>query len=163
MSIPERYIPKVLSSIDYGKQKTNIRKSRKLYKKGIYYQRPIVKTFKSKKSRHLEHARELYGIQKIVPSRELAKKTQCSQKALEKIVNKGRGAYYSSGSRPNQTAESWGIARLASSITGGNASIVDYHILHNGCKPTSIALRKAREKCKSAGKCKKYTHKKRNE
>jgi len=146
MSIPERYIPEVLSKTDYAKQKANIKKSRKLYQKGIYYQRPKVKSFKTKKSRHLEHARQLYGIQKIVPSRELAIKTKCSQKSLEKIVNKGRGAYYSSGSRPNQTAESWGIARLASAITGGKSSVIDYHILKSGCKPNSIALRKATQK-----------------
>jgi hypothetical protein len=153
-NIIERYIPKILSKKDYNKQRKNILKSRKLYKKGKYYQRPSVKSFKSKKSRHLEHARQLYGIDKIHPSKELAEKTQCSQEALEKILNKGRGAYYSSGSRPNQTAESWGIARLASSITGGNASIVDYHILKSGCKKTSKALKLANKTCKKQGKCK---------
>jgi hypothetical protein len=48
-------------------------------------------------------------------------------------VSKGEGAYYSSGSRPNQTPQSWGIARLASSITGGKAAAVDYNILDKGC------------------------------
>ena len=28
------------------------------------------------------------------------------------VKKKGMGAYYSSGSRPNQTAESWGKARM---------------------------------------------------
>jgi len=153
-NIIERYIPKILSKKDYNKQRKKILKSRKLYRKGKYYQRPSVKSFKSKKSRHLEHARQLYGIDKIHPSKELAEKTQCSKEALEKILNKGRGAYYSSGSRPNQTAESWGIARLASSITGGNASIVDYHILKSGCKKTSKALKLANKTCKKQGKCK---------
>lgn len=153
-NIIERYIPKSLTRKDLKKQKKNILKSRKLYKKGIYYQRPKVKSYKSKKSRHLEHARELYDIDKITPSRELANKTQCSQDALEKIVNKGRGAYFSSGSRPNQSAESWGLARLASSITGGNASIVDYHILKDGCKKTSKALKLANKTCKKQNKCK---------
>jgi hypothetical protein len=55
-------------------------------------------------------------------------------------VKKGQAAYYSSGSRPNQTASSWGLARLASSITGKKASIVDYHILKKECKPMSIPL-----------------------
>ena len=153
-NIIERYIPKSLTRKDLKKQKKNILKSRKLYKKGIYYQRPKVKSYKSKKSRHLEHARELYDIDKITPSKELANKTQCSQDALEKIVNKGRGAYFSSGSRPNQSAESWGLARLASSITGGNASIVDYHILKDGCKKTSKALKLANKTCKKQNKCK---------
>ena len=31
---------------------------------------------------------------------------------LDKVENKGRGAYYSSGSRPGQTAQSWGVARV---------------------------------------------------
>jgi len=70
--------------------------------------------------------------------------TGCSQKALAKIVNKGAGAYYSSGSRPNQTAQSWGIARLASAITAGKAAAVDYTILERGCKPSSKALRLAK-------------------
>lgn len=153
-NIIERYIPKSLTKKDLKKQKKNILKSRKLYKKGVYYQRPKVKSFKSKKSKHLEHARELYDIEKIAPSKELAEKTHCSQDALEKIVNKGRGAYYSSGSRPNQTAESWGLARLASSITGGNSSIIDYHILKEGCKKTSKALKLANKTCKKQKKCK---------
>jgi hypothetical protein len=152
-NIIERYIPQILSKKDLKTQKKNIIKSRKLYKKGKYYQRPKVKSFKSRKSNHLSRARKVYGIDKIVPSRELAEKTQCSQEALEKIVNKGRGAYYSSGSRPNQTAESWGLARLASSVSGGNASIVDYHILKSGCKKTSKALRLANKTCKKQGKC----------
>ncbi len=41
------------------------------------------------------------------------------------LVSKGRGAYYSSGSRPNQTADSWARARLASVIMGGAARKVD--------------------------------------
>jgi hypothetical protein len=151
-NIIERYIPKSLSRNDLKKQKKNILKSRKLYKKGVYYQRPKVKSYKSKKSKHLEHARKLYDIENIIPSKELAEKTQCSQEALEKIVNKGRGAYYSSGSRPNQTPDSWGLARLASSITGGNASIVDYHILKDGCKKTSKALKLANKTCKKQRK-----------
>lgn len=147
-NIIERYIPKSLSRNDLKKQKKNIIKSRKLYKKGVYYQRPKVKSYKSKKSKHLDNAKKIYNIENITPSKELAEKTQCSQEALEKIVNKGRGAYYSSGSRPNQTPDSWGLARLASSITGGNASIVDYHILKDGCKKTSKALKLANKTCK---------------
>ena len=140
LHVPKRYIPKMLSKSDTQKQKKYLRKSRKLYKKGIYYQRPKVKTFKSKPSSHVEKAKKMYGVDSITASRELARKTQCSQAALRKIINKGRGAYYSSGSRPNQTAESWGRARLASAITHGNASKVDYAILKSGCKSTSRAL-----------------------
>ena len=162
MKIPIKYIPKTLSNKDSKKQKKNIQKSRKLYKKGKYYSRPIVKSFKSKPSPHIENARKIYEIEQVVPSKELASKTQCKRSALEKIVNKGRGAYFSSGSRPNQSAESWGLARLASSITGGNASIVDFHILNDGCKPNSKALKLAKATCKKQKKCKNYTVKLRN-
>ena len=148
LNVPKRYIPKGLSGKDTKKQKKYLRKSRKMYKKGKYYERPKVKTFKSRKSNHLQRAEKLYNIDKITPSKELARKTKCKRSALEKIVNKGRGAYFSSGSRPNQTGESWGIARLASAFSGGNASISDYHVLKSGCKPSSKALKLARKTCK---------------
>jgi len=157
MSIPIRYIPTFLSRADTKKQKKNILKSRKLYKKGIYYQRPKVASFQSKKSPHVKNAEKLYKINHVLPDEELARKTRCSRKALEKIVNKGRGAYYSSGSRPNQTAESWGRGRLASVITGGPSSIIDYHILNEGCEKTSPVLKLATRRCKKEGRCKKYT------
>ena len=66
-------------------------------------------------------------------NKELSKKTGCKISALKQIIRKGEGAYYSSGSRPNQTARSWGLARLASSVTGGNAAVIDFHILKDGC------------------------------
>jgi len=69
----------------------------------------------------------------VRPSKELVSKTGCTLAALNKIVSKGEGAYFSSGSRPNQTAQSWGIARLASSITGGKSAAVDYKIIEEGC------------------------------
>lgn len=159
MSIPNRYLPNILSKKDYKKQKTNILKSRKLYKKGIYYTRPKVSSFHSKPSNHIQNAEKIYNLKKVSPNKELSMKSGCSINALEKIVNKGRGAYFSSGSRPNQTAESWGIARLASSVTGGKASIVDYYILYNGCKKNSKALKMATKTCKKEKKCKKYTMK----
>jgi hypothetical protein len=74
----------------------------------------------------------------------MAKKTGCTLAALKHIVKKGEGAYYSSGSRPNQTPQSWGLARLASAVTGGNAAIADYAILQQGCDPTKKALKLAR-------------------
>ena len=68
---------------------------------------------------------------KQVPSKKLSTATGCSIKVLKKIVNKGQGAYYSSGSRPNQTPQSWGYARLASSLTAGKAATVDVNIINN--------------------------------
>lgn len=152
LNVPRKYNPTYLSKKDREKQDKNLRKSRRLYKKGVYYSRPKVKTFKSRKSSHLKKAKNMYGVSEINSTPELSKKTQCTQESLEKIINKGRGAYYSSGSRPNQSAESWGIARLASSLTGGNAAIVDYHILKSGCKSSSKARKLARKTCKKQNK-----------
>ena len=107
-----------------------------------------MKSFKSKKSNHVINAQKMYKIEKIKASPELAKKTKCTLKTLKRIMKKGQGAYFSSGSRPNQTAHSWGRARLASAITGGKASAVDYKLLKSGCKKTSKALKLAAKSLK---------------
>ena len=93
----------------------------------------------------------MYNIENVAPNNELAKKTGCSLSALKQIVRKGEGAYYSSGSRPNQTAQSWGLARLASSITAGKSAAVDYNILEKGCdhnKKAFLLAKKSRKKYK---------------
>lgn len=140
MRINLRYLPKFLTRKDKKKQSKELIKSRKLYKKGKYYTRKRVSSFKSKKSQHIINAEKIYKVDKIGPTNELAKATGCSKTALSKIIKKGQGAYFSSGSRPNQTAQSWGIARLASSISSGKAAAVDYNILEEGCKSNSKAL-----------------------
>ena len=56
LNVPKRYIPDVLTKKDKKKQKKNLRKSRKLYKQGKYFSRPKVKSFKSRKSNHLQRA-----------------------------------------------------------------------------------------------------------
>ena len=106
-------------------------------KKGIFKTRKRIQSFHSKKSSHVQRAKAMYNVDKITANSTLAKKTQCTRASLEAILRKGRGAYYSSGSRPNQTAESWARARLASAITHGKASLVDKDILLKGCKPSS--------------------------
>uniref|UniRef100_A0A6C0DCG0 DUF5824 domain-containing protein n=1 Tax=viral metagenome TaxID=1070528 RepID=A0A6C0DCG0_9ZZZZ len=156
MSIPQRYIPKSLSNADTRKQYKNIMKSRKLYTRGKYYKRPKIKSFKNKKSNHINNAKRIYNIEHFGPTRELSKKTRCSLKTLKKIVNKGKGAYYSNGSRPNQTPESWGVARLASSVTGGKASIVDFNLLEEGCAKDSLALKLARRNNKNIRRTRKF-------
>jgi len=125
----KKYIPNSLNVYDKRKQKHELMKSIKMYKKNKYYTRKSMKSFRSKPSKHLKKVKTMYNIEPLLINKELIKKTGCSRKILNKIVNKGMGAYYSSGSRPNQTAKSWGMARLASAITGGPASKVDAHLL----------------------------------
>ena len=159
MKYPKRYIPKSLSKKDRNKQIRQINKSKKEYTRGKYYKRKYVSSFKSRPSKHILAAQKLYKMDKIYANRELAKKTQCSIGTLKKIEQKGMGAYYSSGSRPNQTPQSWGRARLASSITGGKASAVDYKLLSNGCKPFSKTLKLAKKTMKKYKKGRRKTPK----
>jgi DNA-binding Xre family transcriptional regulator len=114
-----------------------------MYKKGLYFTRSKVKSFKSKPSKHITKALRLYNIDSVIPNKQLSKATGCSINALNKIVKKGEGAYYSSGSRPNQSAQSWGLARLASSLTSGKAAAVDFDILDKGCNHNKKAFRLA--------------------
>jgi hypothetical protein len=127
-------------------------KSRKLYKKGKYYTRKNIGSYKLIKSKHLSNVKKIYNIDKVGATDEMVKATRCSKEALSEIIRKGEGAYYSSGSRPNQTAQSWGVARLASAITSGKASVIDLDILEKGCKSNSKALQLAHKAQKKYGK-----------
>jgi hypothetical protein len=147
--VPLRYLPQNLTKKDKKKQAQMLQKSRRLYKKHKYFDRPNLASYKNKTSKHVLNARKIYGVDKIIPGKELARATGCTLDALQKIVNKGEGAYYSSGSRPNQTPQSWGIARLASALTAGKSAAVDYSILESGCnhkKKAFLLAKKARQK-----------------
>jgi hypothetical protein len=151
MNFPIRYIPKKITRKDKQKQINMLIKSKKLYKNHKYYTRKNISSYKNKKSNHILNARKIYNIQNITPNKELSLKTGCKISALTKIVNKGEGAYYSSGSRPNQTPQSWGLARLASSLTSGKSAAVDYAIIKKGCnhnKKAFILANKSKKKYK---------------
>ena len=145
MGYPQRYVPRQLSPRDARTQRRLLKKSRGLYKKHTYYTRKPLASFRSKPSKHVALARSMYKVETVKPSKELAKKTGCTMAALKRIVQKGEGAYYSSGSRPNQTPQSWGLARLASAVTGGKAAAVDYALLKEGCDPSKKAMKLANQ------------------
>jgi hypothetical protein len=159
MKIPVRYLPASLSKKDRIKQFRMLQKSRRLYKgqnnvrmnAARFYTRKALPSYKSKVSRHILNARTIYGVDHILPNKILSMATGCSVNALKKIVKKGEGAYFSSGSRPNQTAQSWGLARLASAITAGKSAAVDYKILEKGCDHTKKAFRFATRAKKKYG------------
>jgi len=146
-----RYLPKRLTIKDRKTQLRQLQKSRRLYKHGSYFTRKPVASFSSKTSKHIVKARKMYNVEIIGATAELSKKTGCTKSALAKIINKGAGAYFSSGSRPNQTAQSWGVARLASAITAGKAGAVDYNILINGCAKGSKGYKMAIQSRKKYG------------
>ena len=116
--INPHYIPNSLSQKDRKKQLNSILEMR---------DRPKVASFKSKRSPYIVRFEKKYGF-KISDYNKIHKNIMKKQ-GIDKIINKGRGAYYSSGSRPNQTAESWARARLASVILFGNAFRVDKNIV----------------------------------
>jgi hypothetical protein len=149
---PLRYLPRKLTNKDRTTQRKELLKSRKSYQKGIYYTRRKIKSFHSKPSKFLTKAEKLYNVKVINATDELAKASGCSKASLAKIIQKGEGAYFSSGSRPNQTGQSWGIARLASALTAGKAAVVDYSILESGCKPGSVGLKMANKAVKKYGR-----------
>lgn len=150
-NVPLRYLPTRLTRKDKQVQAAMLLKSRKLYKNKQYFTRKKIASFTSKPSPHIADAIRIYKLKQgnVKPSQELSKATGCTLGALNQIVRKGKGAYFSSGSRPNQSAQSWGLARLASSITGGKAAAVDYNIINASCnhkKKAFILAEKARKK-----------------
>tara|TARA_R110002020_G_scaffold107363_2_gene249403 strand:- start:853 stop:1245 length:393 start_codon:yes stop_codon:yes gene_type:complete len=82
--------------------------------------------FKSKRSGWVSKFEKKYGT-KITDKKFIHEKI-ITRTGQQKIIDKGMGAYYSSGSRPNQTPSSWGLARLASVILGGPSRRIDKNI-----------------------------------
>lgn len=123
---PEHYTSG-LSKKDKKKQQRYLKRSSKDYKQGKYTPRPKLKSFKNKKSSWTQKFEKKYG-EDVKSYKQISKATGIPVPALKAVVKKGMGAYYSSGSRPNQTAESWGKARMYSYIMGGPTRKVDHHI-----------------------------------
>lgn len=125
VNIPKKYT-KGLKKKDKVTQENDIKKAMKGYKKGKYIPRRKFKTFKNKPSTYTTKFKELYPNAKTL--KDISKVTGIPLKAIKEVKKKGMGAYYSSGSRPNQTAQSWGMARVFSYILGGKTRKPDQHI-----------------------------------
>jgi len=90
-------------------------------------------SFKSKESTWTQRFNKIYGkrldeMKGGRSKRNIAKITGIPFKAIDEVFKKGEGAYYSAGSRPNQSPQSWAYARLYSYLLGGNARKVDSEI-----------------------------------
>jgi hypothetical protein len=147
------YVPRQLSRVDRRRQVSELKKSRRLYKQHTFYTRKRMPSFHSRESPHIRRAKRLFHVSTISPTNPaLAAATGCSMAAMKAIVRKGEGAYYSSGSRPNQTPQSWGLARLASALTGHKAAVVDRDILEKCSDKFSSAyiMHKTRNKRKAS-------------
>lgn len=114
--VPKRYVPDTLSKKDKLKQIKSIMENK---------DRPQVK-YKERRSSWAVKFQDKYGVP--ITDKEYIDKNILKEEGQEQIIMKGKGAYYSSGSRPNQTPFSWGYGRLASVIMGGKARRLDKKI-----------------------------------
>jgi hypothetical protein len=124
-SIPKKYTAR-LSRKDKKKQVSQLKRLKKAYSKGTYLDRPKLKSYKKKESGWTAKFHKLYPKAKTI--KQISKAVKIPEKALKEVIKKGKGAYYSSGSRPNQTASSWGKARMYAYILGSPTRKYDHHI-----------------------------------
>ena len=111
--IPRRYIPDTLTKSQRQKQIKSIFEGT---------ERPKLDTKKRKSSytidfnkRYGKRLEEMKGGKSV---KNIAKVVGLPEKALKEVFEKGEGAYFSAGSRPNQAASSWAYGRLYSYILG---------------------------------------------
>jgi len=114
--VPKRYVPDTLSEKDKRKQIKSIFENK---------DRPNVK-YKERRSSWAVKFENKYGTN--IKDVDFIDKNILKKEGQEQIIMKGKGAYYSSGSRPNQTPFSWGYGRLASVIMGGPSRKLDIDI-----------------------------------
>lgn len=113
-SSSSKYLPKQLTPADRKRQARSIAQGTV---------RPHVESFKSRRSKHVRDFENKYNF-KITDRRQIHRDL-LTDKGIEKVLDKGRAAYFTSGSRPNQTPESWALARLASVLLGRKSFEVD--------------------------------------
>ena len=115
-NIPKRYIPDTLSKADRAKQIKSIFEKTN---------RPKVEV-KKRKSKWTnafdkEYGKEIDKLKGGRSKRNIAKVSGVPFKAIDEVYKKAEGAFYSSGSRPNQSATSWALGRTYAYIMGGKA------------------------------------------
>jgi len=122
-NVPESYL-KDLKGADRKKQIKSFFEGK---------ERPETKA-KSKKSKHTarfdkEYGEKLDTMKGKRSKKNIAEITGIPLKAVNAVYKKGEGAYYSSGSRPNQSPQSWARGRLYAYIMGGKkVRVVDKDI-----------------------------------
>src|SRR6056300_16205 len=97
----KKYVPKSLTSSQKAKQVKSIKEGRP---------RPKLKGIPQRRSSYTIKAERYFGKGNTSIS-DVAKKLKIPTTGLNLIKKKGEAVYYSSGSRPNQTPQSWGMAR----------------------------------------------------
>ena len=152
---------KGLSKKDKKKHQKYILDRRRKAKKGKYISRKLnLKSYKHKKSKKVKLFEKKYGI-KITNSKAIEKKVGLPEEAQKEIIDKGKGAFFSSGSRPGQTPQSWAYGRLASVILKQGAYKYDKHILNKYKvqmkKPLKIKKCLSKNLTKKDKRCKRHS------
>lgn len=109
--LPKKYVPKSLTEEDRKKQIKSIKEEKV---------RPKVESFKSKRSSNVAAFEKKYKTK--ISDFDFISKNIIKKKGIDEIIKKGKAAYFSSGSRPNQTPTSWALARLAAVIMKNGAA-----------------------------------------
>ena len=113
--IPKRYLPDTLSKSERQAQIKSIFEGKKRPKTGVK-ERKSSWTVQFDK----EYGEQLDAMKGKRSKSNIAKVTGIPLKAIDEVYKKGEGAFYSSGSRPNQTASSWARGRIYAYIMGGD-------------------------------------------
>tara|TARA_Y100000004_G_scaffold161202_1_gene189130 strand:+ start:485 stop:886 length:402 start_codon:yes stop_codon:yes gene_type:complete len=116
-NIPARYLPSSLSGADRKKQIKSIFEGTK---------RPSLKSYTSKRSSWVKKFEQKYNHK--INDFSFIHKNLMKPEGVRQIMDKGRAAYFTSGSRPETTPEAWALGRLASTLLGGPARKVDKKI-----------------------------------
>ena len=112
-NIPKRYLPDSLTPSQRKKQIKSIFEGTDRPKLDIKPRKSSNTILFNKK--YGDRFKNLKGGKSV---ENIAKVVGLPFKALKEIFERAEGAYYSSGSRPNQTAQSWGYGRLYGYIMG---------------------------------------------
>ena len=128
--IPKRYLPDTLSKADRQKQIKSIFEKKERPKTKVKERKSSWTTKFDKK-----YGEELDAMKGKRSKKNVAKITGIPLKAIDEVYKKGEGAFYSSGSRPNQTASSWARGRIYAYIMGGKKvrevdKDITYYTLH---------------------------------
>ena len=150
--ISKHYL-KGLNNNNKEKHSSYILKRREEFKKGKYYtKKEKLGSHKTKESKHIVKVKKLYGIE--FTEKQIEKATGVSIPAQREIIKKGIGAFFTSGSRPNQTPQSWAKARLASVILKDKCYKIDKHILDKYNIKIKLPKKSKTEKNKIKNCCK---------
>jgi len=115
-NIPKTYLPDTLKGKDRQKQIKSIFEGK---------ERPDTKVKGRKSSWTVifdkKYGKELDAMKGKRSKKNISKVTGIPLKAINEVYKKGEGAYYSSGSRPNQSPASWARGRIYAYIMGGKS------------------------------------------